>query len=188
MHPFDYVRAMDEARAIENAKAMRSEFIAGGTSLVDLMKLDVEQPAVLIDINPLPLVRIEAIGDHVRIGAMAKNSDVAEHPLIRSRYPMLSEALLSGASPQLRNMATVGGNLLQRTRCPYFRDVSVNADVPDIDVIMIDEDDPHVNDVGAKGIGEIGIVGAGAAIANAVYHATGRRIRDLPITLEKLLG
>src|SRR4051794_6636718 len=102
-----------------------SSFLAGGTTLVDLMKLGVERPAELIDISSLPLAAIEELPDGgVRIGAMARNSDVARDELIRSRYPVLSQALLSGASPQLRNMATVGGNIMQRTRCYYFRDLS----------------------------------------------------------------
>jgi xanthine dehydrogenase YagS FAD-binding subunit len=89
------------------------------------MKLDVEQPSEVIDINPLPLDQIEPLPDGgVRIGALARNSDVARHQLVRTQYPVLAEALLSGASPQLRNMATVGGNIMQRTRCYYFRDVS----------------------------------------------------------------
>jgi xanthine dehydrogenase YagS FAD-binding subunit len=100
------------------------KFLGGGTNLIDLMKMGVETPAQLIDINRLPLTQVEELpgGKGVRIGALARNSDVAEHQLIKSRYPVLSEAFLSGASPQLRNMATVGGNLLQRTRCYYFYD------------------------------------------------------------------
>jgi len=95
--------------------------IGGGTNLIDLMKGDVEQPVRLVDINHIGLDGItELAGGGLRIGAAARNSDTANHPLVRTRYPLLSEALLSGASPQLRNMATVGGNLLQRTRCPYF--------------------------------------------------------------------
>jgi xanthine dehydrogenase YagS FAD-binding subunit len=97
-------------------------FLAGGTLLIDLMKQRVELPDALIDINRLPLAEIEEQGGALHIGAMVRNSDLAYHPAVRSRYPMLSEALLSGASPQLRNMATVGGNIMQRTRCPYFRD------------------------------------------------------------------
>src|SRR5262249_13326322 len=99
-------------------------FIAGGTGLVDLMKLEVEVPQQLIDVSRLPLANIEETADGtIRIGALARNSAVAHHPLISQRYPLLSEALLSGGSAQLRNMATVGGNLMQRTRCTYFRDV-----------------------------------------------------------------
>jgi xanthine dehydrogenase YagS FAD-binding subunit len=98
-------------------------FIAGGTTLVDLMKLDVERPNAVVDINTLPLATIEpAPGGGLVIGALARNSAVAHHPVVQRDYAVLSEALLSGASPQLRNMATTAGNLLQRTRCPYFRD------------------------------------------------------------------
>ena len=93
--------------------------------MIDLMKMGVETPNELVDVNRLPLAKIEELPDKgVRIGALARNSDVAEHELIKTRYPVLSEALLSGASPQLRNMATVGGNLLQRTRCAYFYDTA----------------------------------------------------------------
>lgn len=101
-----------------------AKFLGGGTNLIDLMKMGVETPGNLVDINRLPLTQIEELpnAQGIRIGAMVRNSDMAEHALIKSRYPVLSEALLSGASPQLRNMATVGGNLLQRTRCYYFYD------------------------------------------------------------------
>jgi xanthine dehydrogenase YagS FAD-binding subunit len=99
------------------------KFVAGGTTLIDLMKLDVEQPIALVDINPLPLDKIELQTDGgMKIGAMVRNSDLAHNSDVQQRYPVLSQALLSGASPQLRNMATTGGNLLQRTRCYYFRD------------------------------------------------------------------
>jgi xanthine dehydrogenase YagS FAD-binding subunit len=125
MFPFKYVRATDAASAIDTARTERgAQWIAGGTTLVDLMRLEVMRPAVVVDINPLPLGKIEPKGDGVMIGAMVRNSDLATHPLIAEAYPLLAQALLSGASPQLRNMATVGGNLLQRTRCPYFRDLA----------------------------------------------------------------
>ncbi len=125
MQPFSYKKAGQA----ENAVALvtpdaEASYLAGGTSLIDLMKLNVQTPKELIDINPLPLTKIEMQGNGVRIGAMASNSDVAYNAIIQERYPVLSEALLSGASPQLRNMATVGGNLLQRTRCYYFRDTA----------------------------------------------------------------
>ena len=124
MQDFSYSSAQDLETAISTSASANSRFIAGGTNLVDLMKLDVEMPAELIDINKLPLGTIEeTVGGGLRIGAMARNSTVAHHALIVERYPILSEALLSGASAQLRNMATVGGNLMQRTRCTYFRDV-----------------------------------------------------------------
>ena len=126
MNPFDYAQASDEQAALTGvAPDARARFLAGGTNLVDLMKLNVETPTRLIDITPLPLSKIETLPDGgVRIGAMVRNSDLAHDPTIMRSYPMLSEALLSGASAQLRNMATTGGNLLQRTRCYYFRDTT----------------------------------------------------------------
>jgi xanthine dehydrogenase YagS FAD-binding subunit len=122
--PFIYTRAADVGAAVAAAgRGAAVRFLAGGTNLVDLMKQGVEEPGHLVDVTRLPLAQIEETEDGgVRVGALAKNSDVASHPLIRRGYPVLTEALLSGASPQLRNMATVGGNLLQRTRCPYFTD------------------------------------------------------------------
>ena len=126
MEPFTIQQAVDTRAAIQAADAVTgSKYIAGGTNLVDLMKMYVETPSVLVNINGLDLQKIEALpGGGVRIGALVRNSDLAYHPLIQKRYPVLSQALLSGASPQLRNMATTGGNILQRTRCPYFFDVS----------------------------------------------------------------
>lgn len=125
MHPFSYTQAVDEKSAMAAVVPQgQAIYIAGGTDLIDLMKLDVQTPMHLVDINALPLGNIEVQGDGVRIGALARNSDVAFHALIRERYPLLSEALLSGATPQLRNVATIGGNLLQRTRCSYFRDTT----------------------------------------------------------------
>jgi xanthine dehydrogenase YagS FAD-binding subunit len=125
MEPFTYVRKDDPAAAVSEVSGNgRAEFLAGGTTLLDLMKLNVQTPAQLVDINHLPLTRIEVTEAGVRIGAMVRNSDLAYDATIRKRYPVLSEALLSGATPQLRNMATVGGNLLQRTRCTYFRDTA----------------------------------------------------------------
>jgi len=124
MDPFRFVAAADEhaARAAASAGA---RYLAGGTTLVDLMKLHVERPRTVVDINALPLTEIaETPGGGVRVGALVRNSDMAHHPLIRARFPLLSQALLAGASPQIRNMATTGGNLLQRTRCYYFRDTS----------------------------------------------------------------
>ena len=133
MQPFSYRKAAqaDNAVALVTPEAQAS-YLAGGTSLIDLMKLNVQTPTEVVDINPLPLTKIEMQGNSVRIGAMARNSEVAYHKMIRERYPVLSEALLSGASPQLRNMASVGGNLLQRTRCYYFRDTAMpcNKRVP----------------------------------------------------------
>ncbi|MET9494105.1 xanthine dehydrogenase family protein subunit M [Streptomyces sp. NPDC006552] len=126
MKPFSHLRA----RTVEEATAAHAgrpgaRYLGGGTNLVDLMKLGVEQPEALISVADLPLDAVEELPDgSVRAGATVRNSDLAAHPLVRDRYPVLSQALLSGASGQLRNMATTGGNLLQRTRCPYFQDTA----------------------------------------------------------------
>jgi len=126
MKPFRYERASDASTAITMlAQATEGAFLGGGTNLVDLMKLGVAQPQLLIDVSHLPYNRIELLSDgSVRIGAAVRNSDLAADRTIRSRYPMLAQALLTGASGQLRNLATTGGNLLQRTRCVYFQDIS----------------------------------------------------------------
>jgi xanthine dehydrogenase YagS FAD-binding subunit len=125
VNPFRYVTVSDNRGACEAGIAAGARYLAGGTTLVDLMKLHVERPATIVDINRLPLTAIEERpGGGVRVGAMVRNSDMAHHELIRSRYPVLADALLAGASAQVRNMATTGGNLLQRTRCYYFRDTS----------------------------------------------------------------
>lgn len=126
MNRFGYAQATDAASAIATVTASEDAiFLAGGTTLIDLMKEGVETHGTLVDINALPFGEVRADGDGIHIGAMVRNSDLGRHPLIRQRYPMLSQALLAGASGQLRNMATVGGNLLQRTRCPYFRDTAM---------------------------------------------------------------
>jgi xanthine dehydrogenase YagS FAD-binding subunit len=121
---FGYARANDVADAVRMISAdPTAKFIAGGTNLVDLMKEDVERPSRLIDISRLPLKTVEETADGgLRIGALVPNSDLAYHPLIEQRYPLLASAILAGASQQLRNMASTGGNLLQRTRCAYFYD------------------------------------------------------------------
>jgi xanthine dehydrogenase YagS FAD-binding subunit len=125
MTPFTYTRATTVSDAIHaHAGGPDSQYIGGGTNLLDLMKMDVEHPARLIDITRLPLNRVEENDGGLRIGALVTNTDAANHPLVRSRYPVLSEAILSGATQQLRNKATMGGNLLQRTRCYYFYDSS----------------------------------------------------------------
>src|SRR5271156_2783926 len=123
---FQYSRASNIADAVRQMGASpTAKFIAGGTNLVDLMKMDVERPMMLIDISRLPLDKVEETADGgLRIGALVRNSDLAYHPKIEQRYPVLSSALLAGASQQLRNMASVGGNLLQRTRCAYFYDIA----------------------------------------------------------------
>jgi xanthine dehydrogenase YagS FAD-binding subunit len=130
MKPFFYSRATDSQTAVAGIAAQaEAKFLGGGTNLIDLMKMGVETPAQLIDINRLPLAQVEELpeGKGVRIGALVRNSDLAAHPLIVQRYPVLSQALLAGASPQLRNLATTGGNLLQRTRCYYFYDPAFPA-------------------------------------------------------------
>jgi xanthine dehydrogenase YagS FAD-binding subunit len=123
---FQYARASDVADAVRQIVAdPKARFIAGGTNLIDLMKEDVERPARLIDITHLPLKTVEETADGgLRIGALVPNSDVAYHPLVVERYPVLASAILAGASAQLRNMASTGGNLMQRTRCSYFYDVA----------------------------------------------------------------
>jgi xanthine dehydrogenase YagS FAD-binding subunit len=122
METFTYTKATGVQQAIQAAGQSQTRFIAGGTTLLDLMKLNVERPAQLVDINRLPLDQVEKLPDgRLRIGALVRNSDLAHHPAVESDYSVLSQALLSGASAQLRNMATTGGNLLQRTRCMYFR-------------------------------------------------------------------
>ncbi len=123
---FDYMRPATQKAAIDALnKDATAQFIAGGTNLVDLMKRGVTAPQKLIDITRLPLNSIEKVGNVIRIGALALNSEVAEHELILQKLPLLSQALKAGASPQLRNMATVGGNILQKTRCPYFYDTTM---------------------------------------------------------------
>jgi xanthine dehydrogenase YagS FAD-binding subunit len=133
MHTFEFIRPADAAAAVAAAAQAKTaqqgadvRFVAGGTTLVDLMKLNVETPARLIDINRLPLDKVEATPDGgMKIGATVRNSDLAHHPTVQRNYPVLSQALLAGASAQLRNMATTAGNLLQRTRCVYFRDTAM---------------------------------------------------------------
>src|SRR5437588_1941902 len=125
MELFTYVRPSEPAVAIKEVSGEpHAKFLGGGTNLVDYMRLHVESPTRLVDINHLPLARIEVTDAGVRIGALMRNSDLAYHEAVRKRYPVLSEALLSGATAQIRNLATVGGNLLQRTRCSYFRDTA----------------------------------------------------------------
>jgi xanthine dehydrogenase YagS FAD-binding subunit len=125
MKPFRYERASGIASACASAAQPAAKFIAGGTNLIDLMKLEIETPAHLVDINALPLGGIEETPEHgLRIGALVTNSVAAADMNVRHKYPLLSQAILAGASGQLRNKATTGGNLLQRTRCPYFYDTT----------------------------------------------------------------
>lgn len=128
MNPFNYQRATAPEGAIHAVEPRGTKFLAGGTNLIDLMKYGVETPGTLIDINHVAgLDQITPGPDGIVIGALVRNSDLADHPAIKSDYSLLSQALLSGASPQLRNMATTGGNLLQRTRCYYFTDTAFPA-------------------------------------------------------------
>src|SRR4030081_1556328 len=133
MKTFEFIRPADSAAAVATASQAKTaqqgadvRFIAGGTTLIDLMKLNVETPARLLDVNRLPLDKIEVATDGgLNIGATVRNSDLAHHPVVQRDYAVLSQAILSGASAQLRNMATTAGNLLQRTRCMYFRDTAM---------------------------------------------------------------
>src|SRR5256886_6690348 len=133
MRAFEFVRPASPDAAISAAATAKTaqqgadvRFVAGGTTLLDLMKLNVETPARILDINRLPLGTIESTpDDELKIGATVRNSDLARHPRVQRDYAVLSQAILNGASPQLRNMATTAGNLLQRTRCVYFRDTAM---------------------------------------------------------------
>ncbi len=126
MRPFKYTRAADAGSAVrETAASPGTRFVAAGTNLLDLMKEDVERPTQLVDISRLKLSQVRSTAGGISIGALATNTDTANHPLVRQNHPLLSQAILAGASGQIRNMATNGGNINQRTRCPYFYDVSM---------------------------------------------------------------
>lgn len=126
MRPFKYSRANETAEAVKMVSANKSaKFLAGGTNLIDLMKEDVERPDELVDVTRLNLSQIKSTGGGISIGALAKNTDTANHPLVRQNFPLLTQAILAGASGQIRNMATNGGNLNQRTRCSYFYDTAM---------------------------------------------------------------
>lgn len=143
MNPFSYTRAEDERAAIARvAQQPDASFVAGGTELVNWMKDGIQAPSLLVDINALPLTEIVARPEGLRIGALARMSHVAHEAVVREGYPVLAEALLAGASPQLRNMASMGGNLLQRNRCPYFRETSFpcNKRVPGAGCAALDGD------------------------------------------------
>jgi CO/xanthine dehydrogenase FAD-binding subunit len=128
MRTFDYVRVDDAATAVSEARKPETRFLAGGTTLLDLMKLNVERPARLVDITRLSVLdKIDVSADVIRIGALARMSKVADHAGIKDVAPVLSESLWRAASAQLRNMASIGGNLMQRTRCTYFRDPGAYA-------------------------------------------------------------
>jgi len=124
MRPFDYRRAADQTEALSIAGAGPARYLGGGTNLVDLMRQNIEAPAALVDVSRLPGTIADTPNGGLMIGAAVRNNVVAAHPAVRTRYPMLSRAILAGASAQIRNMATVGGNILQRTRCAYFYDAA----------------------------------------------------------------
>jgi xanthine dehydrogenase YagS FAD-binding subunit len=172
MRPFDYVSAPDVATAVRVvATEPNAKFLGGGTNLVDLMREGVERPDTLVDVTGLPLTAIEELpGGGVRIGALVRNSRLAADPLIRSRYPVLSRALLSGASAQLRNVATVGGNLVQRTRCPYFYDHAAAC---------------NKREPGA-GCDAIGGVDRNAAVLGASEHCVATHPSDMAVALAAL--
>ena len=133
MDTFRFIKARDVSHAVQEASRSTTaqqgaeiRFVAGGTTLLDLMKLEVERPSQVIDINHLPLGNVEKLPDgRLKIGALVRNFDLAHHAIVQSEYSVLSQALLAGASAQLRNMATTAGNLLQRTRCVYFRNTAL---------------------------------------------------------------
>ncbi len=126
MRPFKFSSASDARNAVQTISANKdAKFLAGGTNILDLMKEDVERPTALVDVSRLNLTQIKSANGGLSLGALAKNTDTANHPLVRQNYPLLSMAILAGASQQIRNMATNGGNLLQRTRCSYFYDVAM---------------------------------------------------------------
>ena len=127
MNPCSYARTQDPDHAVRKVSSdPKAAFLAGGTTLIDLMKEEVMRPTSLVDISELPWNHVEDLpGGGLRVGAMVTNTDLAYHPKVVKHYPVLSQAILSGASPQLRNLATTGGNILQRTRCTYFRDVAM---------------------------------------------------------------
>lgn len=166
MKAFDYARAATPADAIGSD----ARIIAGGTNLLDLMKLQVETPARLIDINHVGLDGVERDGDGLRIGALVRNSDLAAHPAVRQDWPLLSRAILAGASPQLRNRATTGGNLMQRTRCYYFYDV----------------DAPCNKREPGSGCGAIGGVNRIHAILGASDHCIATYPGDMAVALSAL--
>ncbi|GAB3718029.1 xanthine dehydrogenase family protein subunit M [Spirosoma flavus] len=176
MKNFDLIQAngpADAVKLISPAPSIR--FIAGGTNLVDLMKYGVENPDTLIDISRLPLDKVEKTAAGLRIGALARNSDVAAHTLVTAQFPLLAQALLAGASPQLRNMATMGGNLMQRTRCYYFYDTSQPCN----------KRNPDAN-AGPKGCGAIGGINRIHAILGTSESCIATNPSDMNVALSAL--
>jgi xanthine dehydrogenase YagS FAD-binding subunit len=178
MKTFQITRPKDSAQAMATAGKTKTaqqgadiRFIAGGTTLIDLMKLNVEQPQNLVDLNRLPLDKIEATPDGgLTIGATVRNSELAWHPLVRKNYAVLSEAILSGATVQIRNMATTAGNLLQRTRCMYFRDPAMPCN----------KREP------GSGCGAINGVNRGLAILGTSEHCIATNPSDMNVAMAAL--
>ncbi|MGY1607565.1 FAD binding domain-containing protein [Geodermatophilus sp. SYSU D00700] len=172
MRPFAYLRPLDVATALRAiATEPGARLLAGGTNLVDLMRRDVERPTTVVDISTLPLADVQELpAGGLRIGALVRNSHLAAHPVVRSRYPVLSQAVLSGASGQLRNMATVGGNLLQRTRCLYFADGTVACN----------KRDP------GSGCAAIGGFHRGSAVLGTSEHCIATHPSDMAVALVAL--
>jgi xanthine dehydrogenase YagS FAD-binding subunit len=197
VRPFRYERAVDAAAAVALlAGSPRARFLGGGTNLVDLMRLGVEEPDLLVDVSGLPYDRIEtSAGGGLRIGAAVRNSDLASDRLVRERYPVLAEALLDGASGQLRNLATVGGNLLQRTRCRYFQDVTKPCNKRDLGSGCPAREGEHRN-LAILGWSERCVathpsdMAVALAALDAVVHVDGPRgARSIPLTeLHRLPG
>ena len=171
MNNFGYLRAGDVAEAVQAGQAPAVRFLAGGTNMLDLMKYEVEQPAALVDINRLPLRGIEELpGGGLRLGALATNAETAYHPEVTARYPLLSSTILAGASAQLRNAATNGGNLLQRTRCLYFYDPA----------------SPCNKRAPGSGCGALGGVNRGLAILGASAQCIATYPGDMAVALAAL--
>ena len=193
MRPFEYERAADAAAAVATLAARPdAKYLAGGTNLVDLMKLGVETPGLLVDVSRMLPAGVTEDGAGLRLGAAARNSDVAADPRVRARYRGLSDALLAGASGQLRNAATVGGNLLQRTRCRYFQDVTkpCNKRVPGTGCPAVEGE--H-RDLAVLGSSDACVathpsdMAVALAALNAVVHVHGGP--DVPVTeLHRLPG
>lgn len=176
MKNFDMIQANQPADAVKLVSATpATRFIAGGTNLVDLMKYGVESPDTLVDISRLPLDNIEKTATGLRIGALARNSDVAANKLVIDQFPLLSQALLAGASPQLRNMATMGGNLMQRTRCYYFYDTSTPCN----------KRNPNAN-AGPNGCGALGGFNRLHAILGASDSCIATNPSDMNVALSAL--
>ncbi|WP_236795666.1 xanthine dehydrogenase family protein subunit M [Amycolatopsis sp. GM8] len=171
MRSFSYVSAPDVESALTAIASEGAKFLGGGTNLVDLMRERIEQPETIVDISRLPLTEIEELPDGgVRIGALVRNSHLAAHRVIRVRYPVLAQAILHGASAQLRNMATVGGNLLQRTRCLYF----------------YDEAAPCNKRVPGSGCGALGGFARNTAILGTSEHCVATHPSDMAVALTLL--